>query len=164
VARRLPIDQRLTVVTHSLPAMAAVARRPGIELLGPGGTFHREGQEFAGPLAHSVLSQLRIETLFLGTAAVRDGRLWSTNGADVEMKQMLMRAADRVVLLVDSSKFAYSALMVVAELSSVTTVITDELAPAEARRAVTDAGVQLIIASLTQPGGHVQGEPGGQLR
>jgi DeoR/GlpR family transcriptional regulator of sugar metabolism len=148
VARRLPLDQRLTVVTHSLPAMAAVSRRPGIELIGLGGAFFREGQEFAGPLAHKLISQLRVETLLLGTAAVREGRLWSTNGPDVEMKQAMMKAADKVVLLVDSSKFAYSALMMVAELSAVTTVVTDELISDSARRVVVDAGVQLIVVPL----------------
>lgn len=160
VARRLPLDQHLTVVTHSLPAMAAVSRRPGVDLLGLGGTFYGEGQEFAGSLAHRLVSQLRIETFLLGTAAVREGRMWSTNGADVEMKQALMKAADRVVLLVDSSKFAYSALMMVAELSAVTTVVTDELATENAREAVLGAGVQLVVVPLSAQSGEVRIEDG----
>jgi len=159
VARRLPIDQRLTVVTHSLPAMAAVSRRPGVQLLGLGGTFFREGQEFVGPLAHQVLSQLRMEMLLLGTAAVRDGRLWSTNGADVEMKQVMMKAADKVVVLVDSSKFAYSALMVVTELSTVTTIITDEFASESAREAVLESGAQLVVVPVTQGRAQVSATP-----
>ena len=148
VARRLPVDQRLTVVTHSLPAMAAIARRSGVELLGLGGTFFHEGQEFAGPQAHTLVSQLRMQILLLGAAAVRDGRMWSTNGADVEMKQALMRSADKVVLLLDSSKFDYSALMMVADLSAVTAVVTDELIGVDARSDVVEAGVELIVVSL----------------
>ena len=145
VARRLPPDRHLTVVTHSLPVMVAVAHRSGIDLIGLGGGFHPEAQEFAGPLALKSLAQLRIKTLLLGAAAVREGRLWSTNGPDAELKQGLIAAADNVVLLVDSSKFAYSSLMLVADLAAVTTVVTDELLGEVARRAVIEAGVELVV-------------------
>jgi DeoR/GlpR family transcriptional regulator of sugar metabolism len=151
-ARQMPIDKRLTVVTHSLPAMAVISRRPGINLIGLGGTFFREGQEFAGALARSLVSQLRLDILLLGAAAVRDGRMWSTNGADVEMKQALMRAADRVILLADSTKFAYSALMMVADLSALTAVITDELITDEAREAALRARAELVIVPLGAAG------------
>jgi DeoR/GlpR family transcriptional regulator of sugar metabolism len=163
VARRLPPDRHLTVVTHSLPVMATVAHRSGIELIGLGGGFHQEAQEFAGPLALRSLSQLRIKTLLLGAAAVREGRLWSTNGPDAEMKQGLLAAADEVVLLADSSKFAYSALMMVADLSAVTTVITDELLGETARRAVSDAGVKLVIVPTDEAPSEVDAPGSAQL-
>lgn len=150
VARRLPLDQQLTVVTHSLPAMIAVAHRTGIELVGLGGALFHDGQEFAGPLAFKSLSQLRTGTLLMGAAAVRKGRLWSTNGLDAEMKQAMMKTADRTVLLADSSKFAYSALMMVADLSSLDTVVTDELISDAGRQAVEDAGVDLVVVTISE--------------
>ena len=77
--------------------------------------------------------------------------MWATTSHDVEMKQALMRVADRVVLLADSSKFEYSALMMVASLSSITTLVTDENLSEAARRTVEKAGIELVTVPL---GGH----------
>lgn len=146
-ARRLPSDRPLTVVTHSLPVMGAVARRSGVQLVSIGGAYQPNGQDFGGPLALRALSSLRIQTLLLATTAIREGRLWCTNGSELEIKQAMIAAADRVVLLADSSKFAYSALMMVAELAAVTMLITDEHVTDAARQSVAEAGVDLIVVS-----------------
>ena len=80
------------------------------------GTYEPELQVFAGPLALAPLTQLRVQTLFLAISSIRDGTMRISNGHEVEMKQALIKVADRVVLLADSSKFEYSALMMVAAL------------------------------------------------
>jgi DeoR family ulaG and ulaABCDEF operon transcriptional repressor len=74
--------------------------------------------------------------------------MWATTSHDVEMKQALLRAADSVVLLADSSKFEYSALMMVAPFSSVTTLVTDDHLSDAARQVVEKAGVGLVTVPL----------------
>lgn len=147
-ARGIPLDRPLTIVTHSLPVMATVARRADIHLVGIGGAYQHSGQDFGGSLALRALSSLRIQTLLLAATAIREDKLWCTNGSDLEMKQALIAAADQVVLLADSSKFGYSALMVVANLSAVTTVITDDRISGVARELVSAAGVQLVVVPV----------------
>jgi len=63
------------------------------------GAYQSHGQDFGGPLALRALSSLRIQTLLLATTAIRERRLWCTNGSDMEMKQALIAASDRVILL-----------------------------------------------------------------
>jgi len=145
VARRLPADRNLTVVTHSLPAMGVVAHRPGLQLIGIGGVFIPQGQAFAGSLALRFLSQLRMQTFVMGAAAIRDRSIWSTNSFDAEMKQALMDAADTVIVLADSSKFEYSTLLMVAKLSQVGVVVTDEQISDRARAEAAEAGVKLVV-------------------
>lgn len=152
LARRLPVGRNLTVVTHSLPTMSAVSRREGIRLIGLAGTYEAELQAFAGQLAAAPLSQLRIQTMFLATSSIRDGAMWATTSHDVEMKQALIRVADRVVLMTNSSKFEYSALMMVAALSSVAVLVTDERISPEARRVVEAAGIELVTVALGEHG------------
>jgi hypothetical protein len=77
--------------------------------------------------------------------------MWCTHEGDAEMKQALIASAAQVVLLLDSSKFFYSAVMKVADLSAVGTVITDQLVSDSARHAVEQAGARLVV---------VQAEPG----
>ena len=154
LARRLPAGRGLTVVTHSLPAMGVIARREGVRLIGLAGTYEPEIQAFAGQLASSPLAELRVQTMFLATSSIRDGAMWATTSHDVEMKRALMQVADRVVLLVDSSKFEYSAFMMVAPLSAVSVMVTDSGISREARRVVADAGVELVLVPIDDGGGH----------
>jgi hypothetical protein len=63
------------------------------------------------------------------------------------MKQALMEAADTTVVLADSSKFEYSTLMVVADLSRVSTLVTDEQISDANRAEVEQAGVKLVVLS-----------------
>ncbi len=148
LARRLPTAQNLTAVTHSLPTMSAVVRREGVRLIGLAGTYEPGVQDFAGQMAATALSQLRIQTMFLATSSIRDGAMWATTSHDVEMKQALMRVADRVVLLTDSSKFEYSALMMVAPLSTVTILVTDDDISEAAARTVREAGIELVTVPV----------------
>jgi DeoR/GlpR family transcriptional regulator of sugar metabolism len=145
VARAIGPEDELTVVTHSLPAMAALARRPKVDLVSLGGSFRHPGQYFAGSLALRSLGQLHVQVLFLAATAVKDGALWCTNEADAEMKQALIAAADQVVLLADSSKFSLSAMMRVADLATVATVVTDDLVSAAARDAIEGLGVRVVV-------------------
>jgi DeoR/GlpR family transcriptional regulator of sugar metabolism len=154
LARRLPAGRNITVVTHSLPAMTAVARRDGVRLIGLAGTYEPELQVFAGQLALAPLSQLHVQTLFLATSSIWDGAMRATNSHEVEMKQALMRVADRVVLLADSSKFEYCALMMVAPLADAATLVTDENISNEARAAVRKIGVELVTVPVSGEEAH----------
>jgi DeoR/GlpR family transcriptional regulator of sugar metabolism len=144
VARQLPPDFRATLVTHSLPVIAALAARSSLELIGLGGALHIETQAFAGPLTLGALGDLRVHTLLLGATSVRDSAMWCTNTFDSATKRALIRAADRVVLLVDSSKFSVTAMMKVAELSEIDTLITDDAIDPKQRALCEPAGIELI--------------------
>ncbi len=146
LARLLPSSLHLSVVTASLPAMAVLADRPGIELIGLGGFLHRESQAFAGPPTLAALRQLRIHQTFLATSAIRDGQMLCGNLWDSETKRTLIENSEELVLVVDSSKFDRSAMNRVGPLSAVRVLVVDAgIDPQDLRRA-EDAGVLVIIA------------------
>lgn len=146
LARLLSATSRLTVVTPSLPAMTALAERPGIEVVGVGGILHRESQTFAGPAAISGLGGLRVSQLYLAASAVGRGVLWCGNPWDAELKRELVSIADEVIVLVDSSKFSATAMSRIVPLSSVTVLVSDPgLTPAH-RSEVEADGVKLILS------------------
>jgi DeoR family ulaG and ulaABCDEF operon transcriptional repressor len=64
-----------------------------------------------------------------------------------------MHQADELVVLVDSSKFRQRSSLILCPLDRVTTIITDDGIPEEAVRMIEDAGVTLIIASVTAQSG-----------
>lgn len=152
VARQLPSDIRLTIVTHSLPALAVLAGRESLEVIGLGGHLHPDTQAFTGTTTVRSIADIRVATLLLAATSIRDGSMWCTNTFDAESKQALIRAADRTVLLVDSSKFQATAAMRVGDLSSVHKVITDSGADSSVLRGLERQGVEVQVVDVRSAG------------
>lgn len=144
--RLLVSGTRLTAVSHSLPTLVALASNPSVDVIGLGGLLNKELQSFAGPLTARELTEVRMQKVLLGATAVRDGAMWCTTGADAETKRLLIRAADEVILLADSSKFGYTALMRVADLTEVDTIVTESLPDDGVRQMLVQSGARLVIA------------------
>lgn len=151
VARQLHNDIRLTVVTHSLPALAVLGGRESLEIIGLGGHLHSDTQAFAGATTIRSIADIRLSTLLLAATAVRDGSMWCTNTFDADTKQALIRAADRTVLLVDSSKFNATAAMRVGSLDSLQTVITDSNVDRQVVRNLERVGLEVQIVEVKSP-------------
>jgi DeoR/GlpR family transcriptional regulator of sugar metabolism len=64
----------------------------------------------------------------------------------VAAERKMMEQSQQVVLLADSGKFGQQALVRLCDLSQVDTVISDVNLPPDQRKAVEDAGCELIIA------------------
>lgn len=146
LAKDLPSDLRLSIVTASLPVLAVLSDRRGLEIVGLGGMFEIKNQRFAGPLTLKTIASLHVDQLFLAASAVRDGNVWSDNQLDCGVKQALFDIADEVVLLADSSKFQRTALMKVRPLSEVHVVVTDMELSQAGRDQIQSSGCRLVLA------------------
>lgn len=141
----------LTIVTHSLPVMNAFSRNRGIELVGAGGVLDTDTQAFAGPAAIANLQRVRLSVLFLTASSVRAGMMYCGNDFEAETKRTLLGLADRVVLLVDSSKFTRAAAFTVAPLDGVDVLVVDDGLPDDAR-AELDASDLDVVRVAVKPG------------
>ena len=72
-----------------------------------------------------------MDRAFLGTSGITVGHGCSTPSAvDAEVKQAMVKAAEEVCILTDSSKFGHNCLVRFASLSEIDLFITDsELSP-----------------------------------
>jgi DeoR/GlpR family transcriptional regulator of sugar metabolism len=147
LARQLPADARLLVATHSLPALRVLARAEGIDVVSLSGALQRHTQSFAGPMALSAIRSLRIGTFFMGTTAIRDGFMYVGSSFDAQTKVALMDVSDRVILLVDSSKFSATALFPIASTDRLDVVVTDDQAPADAVSDLRARGVEVVLTA-----------------
>jgi len=71
------------------------------------------------------------------------------DGLLIQSEQKLMRQADELILMVDSSKFRQRSSLILCPLEQVTTIITDDGISADTVRMIEDAGVSLIITSVS---------------
>jgi DeoR family ulaG and ulaABCDEF operon transcriptional repressor len=62
----------------------------------------------------------------------------------------LLRRADRLIVMVDSSKFDMRGSIAVCPLSRVHTIITDESAPKASLDLLRTAGIEILVAANAQ--------------
>jgi DeoR family fructose operon transcriptional repressor len=129
LARRLPADRNLTVATHSLAAMAALGERPDVTLLGLGGLYHEPTRSFSGPATRRAIAELRLDTLYLSASAISPAGVWCATPYEADTKQALLAAADRVILLADTTKTTGTAPVLVCSWPAIHEVVTDAAGP-----------------------------------
>ncbi|MFL6055501.1 MAG: DeoR/GlpR family DNA-binding transcription regulator [Actinoallomurus sp.] len=145
LARRLPDDGDLTVVTHSLPAMAVLGERPDVTLIGVGGLHHRTTRTFTGPDTIAAIRRLRVRTFFLAASGFNRHGAYCGTPLDGEAKRAFIGIAERVVLLADSSKLRQTAPVAICDHSELDALITDD-AVTNADRSRLAAHTSLVIA------------------
>lgn len=104
VAEALPEDFGGVVVTNSIPVLQLALERSQQSTIGIGGDLIWESQAFAGAMASEDALRLRVDTFFLGAAAVDEHGVYVAADIERPLKSALMRSADRVILLVDHTK------------------------------------------------------------
>ena len=117
--------RRLTVITSSL-AVVDELRDQDCELIVLGGVLRNNYLSLVGVLTEQALSQLRAKLCFLSASGIRpDGFVMDTTGIEVPVKRAMVAAAERTVVLADSTKFPGAGLLSVCGPEQIDTVITN---------------------------------------
>jgi DeoR/GlpR family transcriptional regulator of sugar metabolism len=112
-----------------------------------GGVFRRNYRSFVGSLTQSALSQVSADLLFLSCTGVRpSGHVVDNMAVEAPIKQAMIAAADRVVLLATEAKFPGTGALRLCALSDVDSVVTTEGANPKTLDLCRNAGGQVIIA------------------
>lgn len=144
VATALPETLPGCLVTHSVPVVQLMLGRPHSRVVVLGGDLLVDSQAFVGPISVQATESLRARTFFLGAGAVDPGGVYVDADLERPTKLALMSAADRIVLLADSTKFARSAPVRLCGWERIDTFITDTEPTGPMSPPLR--GVELIIA------------------
>src|SRR6266496_1163368 len=112
LALELRAKRELVVVTNGLLIAAALADAPGITVLVTGGTLRLSAMSLVGDLGADVLRTTRINKGFLGARGLSLERgLMDLNPDEVRIKQEMADACERVIGILDGTKWHRSALL-----------------------------------------------------
>lgn len=141
-------QQNLTIVTNGLGTINEVAPLvPRMMAICCGGILRETSWTFVGPDAVQFFEHLRVRTLFLSaTGFTLPEGITDPNPLENQVKQAMARSAERVILLIDSSKFGKRSLSRVLPLEDMHTVITDADAPTDTVEALRVLGIDVHIA------------------
>lgn len=124
LARSLPRDLELTVVTHSPLIAAALADHVRIEVLILGGRLFRHSLVALGAETVEALGRLRLDQFFLGATGLREETGVTTGDAeDAAVKRAFCRQSAEVILPVSTDKWGAAAPFQIVPWSELTAVV-----------------------------------------
>jgi len=139
--------KRIAVVTNSLLAGNELAGVPHVELYMVGGYVGGHLAATMGNAAVQSISQLHVDKAFIGVHGVNfNVGFTSIGNPQMEVKQAILKAAERTYVLADSSKFGGGYLSVICPIKKVDKIITDDAISSEIVKRAEKEKVSLVIA------------------
>lgn len=147
VARHIEPGASLVVVTNDVGIMNELVTRENVQLVFLGGTLRRKNLSFYGTQTERALQDLHVDKLILAADGFDIEKGLTTHfEPEALLNRMMCRAASEIIVVADSSKFGRICLHKIIEPQEFSTLVTDTGIPAAAREALTQAGVEVIIA------------------
>ncbi|MCF8612076.1 DeoR/GlpR family DNA-binding transcription regulator [Gordonia sp. HY285] len=126
IALELRHKHEITIITNDLRIGKYAATLPSVRLLVTGGELLGSVFTLVGERSVDFLSDYSADWAFLGADAIDPtAGITNTNTLEIPVKRAMIRAADRSIVVADSSKFGARALARVATLDEVDRIITD---------------------------------------
>jgi DeoR family transcriptional regulator, aga operon transcriptional repressor len=146
-AKHIRSIKPLTVVTASLNVAQVLNLSPEIEVHQLGGVIRKSSNSAVGPNAEKMLMGFSCKKLFLGVDGIDvDFGLSTTNSMEASLNKLMVDAAQLVVVLADSTKFARRGFGKICDLSQIDVIITDNELPNSVIKQVESHGVEVVIA------------------
>ncbi|MDX2007454.1 MAG: DeoR/GlpR family DNA-binding transcription regulator [Meiothermus sp.] len=118
----------VTLISNGLETIReATNLLPTVTVMGCGGILREPSYTFVGPQAEMFFAQLRAHTAFLSASGLTlENGLMDPNPLEIQVKRAMVACAERLVVLMDSSKFGVRSLLQTLPLDQVDVLITDD--------------------------------------
>ena len=154
---RLLVGRSLQVVTNSLPVANLFASEARTDLVLLGGYVSPRTGVCLGPYANELLGRLHVTTTVLSAAGIAEEGLFNAHLLLAETEQAMLRAAGRVIVVADSSKFGRKSLTLVSGLDAIDVFVSDDALADAWKKTIAAAGAELAI--VTVPDRDAQPQP-----
>ena len=147
LARNIVPIHKLTVVSASLPVSNILSQHENIDIYQLGGMLRHSSLSVVGEYASRILDQCSFSKLYLGVDGIDvDYGITTTEIREATLNQKMMAAAQKTIVLADSSKFGRRGFAKIADIDAVDIIITDAGVSPKVIKKLEDLGIELIIA------------------
>jgi len=139
-------ESRLCVLTNSFLMAQALLTTSQNDILVPGGKIYRDQNVIVSPFENDVIQNHYASRMFMGAVAISRLGLLESDPLLLRAEVKLIKQAEHLVVLVDSSKFvSRRAGLIVCPLSRVHTLITDNGVSAETLDMLRAQHIEVIV-------------------
>lgn len=145
-ARHIRPIEGLTVLTASLNTAIILAEHKEIDVMQLGGIVRSSSSSVVGPIGEKMLAEFTFTKLFLGVDGIDlEYGLTTTSSMEASLNKEMIKAAHKIIVLADSSKFNKKGFGRICGLDEVDQIITDDGIDEKTKNRLVELGVELTI-------------------
>lgn len=147
VARNLEGKNNLTVITNALNIANQLAGKQNITVIVIGGLLRHSELSLIGHITEQALKELRADKVIMGMRAISiEEGLTNDYLPETMTDRAIISFAPEIIVVADHSKFGKVSTTLVAPISSVHKIITDNGISPQQLETLRQAGVEVIVA------------------
>lgn len=135
----------ITVITNNLPAAFVLSENPDITLVVCGGTLRHKTRSLHGNITEYALQGIVANLMFVGADGLDAASGITTFNEGYSISGIMAEAAQRVVVVTDSTKFGRRGYNLVLPMDKIDAIITDTDIGEEAQQALKQTSTDLIL-------------------
>lgn len=135
----------ITAVTNSFDIGRIASTAPAWRVYMLGGLVRPNSPTIVGESAENALASVHADVTLMGCYAITGAVLTDPSPEIASLKRRMIKAARRVILLADSTKFRLPAFSEFCKTDQISEIITDDRAPRDAIEGLRSAGVELTV-------------------
>lgn len=143
IAEGLMTAKNITVITNSLPAAFALSENKDITLVVCGGTVRHKTRSMHGSIAERSLQDINADLMFVGADGIDAVNGITTFNEGYSISGAMVTAANKVIAVLDSSKFNRRVNQVL-PIEKIDIIITDDAVSEVDKLALQKTRVKLI--------------------
>ena len=141
------LDRQMNILTNSIPLSVELLENSDNRVSVPGGEMFRKQGIIVSPFEHDIIQSYHASIMFTGAAGIGEYGLMESDPLLVRAIQKLMKQADRLVVLVDSSKLGKRSNLILSGLDKIDVVITDDGADSKYLKLFEAQGIEVIVVA-----------------
>ncbi|MGY3480173.1 MULTISPECIES: DeoR/GlpR family DNA-binding transcription regulator [Staphylococcus] len=117
----------LTIITNGLENAVLLKENPNLTVLVVGGFVSQDSNAITGNIDSQILEMYHIDYFFLSANGFTlENGLTDFSLPEVQLKKQMVQESEKVIALIDHSKFDISSTLSFAKITDISEVITDE--------------------------------------
>lgn len=146
---RLITAKNITVITNSIDVASELSEKEQIELIVTGGTLRTTTRAMVGNITEAALKNFRVDKAFIGVNGISlEEGLTTPNFIEAQTKKAMINAANKVIVVADSTKFNQVCFSVISPIRVVSAIITNGPLDYTIAKDYEDAGIEIISEEI----------------
>jgi len=143
-------SKKMQVLTNSFPLADYLIEHSENSVVVPGGTIYREQNIILSPFESDVIHNFYASKAFVGAQGINSMGLMESDPMIIQSEQRLIAQAEKLVVMIDSTKFSQRSNMFLCKLDNIDTLITDDGIGDEDRAMLERAGIKLVVVQAKE--------------
>lgn len=127
VAEKIKHKKNLTVITNSIKVVSEMADAKSCKIISTGGILRESAMSFVGRMAEDAIKKYNVDKAIICCKGIdKNKNITESNEMESEVKKAITDSADKVYLVVDSTKFDRVAFIKMLDISKIDVLFTDK--------------------------------------